>query len=356
MSIFYPDNTTSRTQLTSSGLTDTNLLLNVSYSGVEKSISLTELRKTLKTFTVAVCTDMAALSVTDSNIIECLGRTTLGDGGGGTFYYDLDSTATVDDGIVFNGPGSVGRFIRLWSNYVNILWYGDCNGGDTDTAPLLRKAMVHGDVFFPAGNYNFNSYVNLKSNRKYFGDGGLRSILRRTGIQTSIFAIANYDIEAFSEATFVEAKENIEIKDLVFDWYLQSGWVNFAALILIKGSNTGNDDRLENLAIRSCKFIDSYSVSHSGSDAWAINYASQAPTQEKLYIEDNKCEAEGHQFCAGGADGWNCVKIKNNYIYHPRANGITMSTLVSDAVWDDIEITGNEIVGPYSLGIWVGPD
>lgn len=46
MSIFYPDNTSSRTVLPASGISsDSNLLLNVSYSG-ERSLSLAELKKT----------------------------------------------------------------------------------------------------------------------------------------------------------------------------------------------------------------------------------------------------------------------------------------------------------------------
>lgn len=308
-------------------------------------------------FTVATVADLATARPGDGDVVTLCGYTAINDGGGGQLVYDADSTATVDAGVVFAGPGSNGRYLRLWSDYVNIIWYGDCDAGGVDVAPLLRKAMVHGDVYFPPGSYDFDSYVNLKANRKYFGASGYRSILRRTGAQTSIFAIANYDVEAFDEATFVEAKENIEICDLTFDWHFDAGWVNFAGLILIKGSDTAaGDDRLEDISIRRCKFIDSYGVAHGASDAWAINYASAATTQKKLFIEDNRCEAEHHQFCAGGADGWSHVRIRRNYIYHPQANGITMSTLTPDAAWSDVEISDNQIIGPYSLGIWVGPD
>lgn len=307
--------------------------------------------------TVATVADLATARPGDGDVIELCGYSAINDGGGGRLVYDFDSAATVDAGVVFTGPGGVGRYIRLWSDHVNILWYGDCDAGGVDVAPLLRKAMVHGDVYFPPGTYDFDSFVNLRSNRKYFGASGYRSILRRASTQKHILAVANYDYENFDEMTFVEAKENIEICDLVLDWYLDAGWVSFAALIQLEGYDTGNDDRLENISIKRCKFIDSFSVAHPGADdAWAINYSSDAPTQDTLTIEDCRCEAEGHQFCAAGGQGWTNVRIRRNYMYHPHANGITTSTLSPDAVWNDIEISDNEIVGPYSLGIWVGPD
>jgi hypothetical protein len=47
MSIHYPDNTASRTALPASGIaTDTQLVFDAVYGGLEKSVSLDELKKT----------------------------------------------------------------------------------------------------------------------------------------------------------------------------------------------------------------------------------------------------------------------------------------------------------------------
>jgi hypothetical protein len=96
-----------------------------------------------------------------------------GDGGGGTFMWSTmpDPTALPDDdgGIVF-GTSPSGRWIRQWSGYVNVRWFG-ARGDGVGFDPILgdtnriQKAIdfcaeyksggeiVGGTVFFPPGIY-----------------------------------------------------------------------------------------------------------------------------------------------------------------------------------------------------------
>jgi hypothetical protein len=96
-----------------------------------------------------------------------------GDGGGGTFRWSTMPTPTdlpaEDGGIVF-GTTPSGRWIRQWSGYVNVRWFG-ARGDGVGYDPLLgdtnriQKAIdfcaayksegeiVGGTVFFPPGIY-----------------------------------------------------------------------------------------------------------------------------------------------------------------------------------------------------------
>lgn len=120
MSIFYPDNITSRTALPASGISsDSNLLLNVSYGGTEHSLTLAELKKTPNLVTVANVAALYALNYAiDNQLYMTLGYTNEGIGAN-LYRYDAGSSATPDygftlDGIGGNGSGTgTGRFIAI---------------------------------------------------------------------------------------------------------------------------------------------------------------------------------------------------------------------------------------------------
>ena len=60
---------------------------------------------------------------------------------GGKFVYDFDATDTVDNGIVFDGPDSVGRFVRQWGGEaVRLVWFGVVGDGVADDGPKINAA------------------------------------------------------------------------------------------------------------------------------------------------------------------------------------------------------------------------
>lgn len=317
--------------------------------------------------------DLSTARVLDGGKVETLGYTTVGDGGGNIYYYDADGTQTIDGGFVlpgkggtlsfsgttFNGTAGTGRYIAVDQAIANMKKFGAIPGDGLDDSDVLRRAQDSDapTVFWPAGVYDHTSWVDLKSGIKYCGDGMGRTIIRRNGATLRrIFAIATNDFENGNESTFVQHAEDIEISDMTLDWYFVGGWVDYAGLIQFKGSDTGNSDRIEDITIRRVSFIDSAGAAHGTNDAWAINVSAAATSQKRLLIEDCKQLAEHHQFIAGGGIGWEDVTYRNNYVYHPQANGITASTVTDSAVFKRVTIEGNTIVGPYGLGIWVGPD
>lgn len=74
--------------------------------------------------------------------VEVAGRLTAGDGGGGKFWYDPTSTATVDDGVVFDVSGYPGRWIRQVEGGIYFAeWWGAVGDGVTDSSTAIAKAI-----------------------------------------------------------------------------------------------------------------------------------------------------------------------------------------------------------------------
>jgi len=121
-------------------------------------------------------------SDTDFSICTMLGFNEPGDGGGGVWYWDSASTATVNIGTVVKPTATVGagRWLRIFDNaQINAKWFGAVGDGATDdtdainaaiTATLIDYAEVDSAKFFtrtlliPPGEYSVSS-VNLTDYR-----------------------------------------------------------------------------------------------------------------------------------------------------------------------------------------------
>jgi hypothetical protein len=158
-----------------------------------------------------------------------------GDGGGGTFMWSTTAMPAEDGGIVF-GTTPSGRWIRQWSGYVNVRWFGargDAVGydpilGDTNR---IQKAIdfcasiksgdeiVGGTVFFPPGIYVVAAPFNnaafkliLRSKVRLLGCGSsseLRSALNQ-----------NYNARTLSEdnpPAYAPPLEDVTIQSLRID-------------------------------------------------------------------------------------------------------------------------------------------
>lgn len=98
----------------------------------------------------------------DNATCTMLGFTTPSDGGGGVFYWDSTSSATVNIGTVVKPTATVGagRWLRIFEpGTVNVKWFGAfCNGvADDTTAINAASAAVStgGTVIFPYGEQDF---------------------------------------------------------------------------------------------------------------------------------------------------------------------------------------------------------
>lgn len=117
--------------------------------------------------------------------VYILGHTRPGDGGGGLFYWQADSMAKEDDGIVVAVPGNKrpGRWLRVEADPINIRWFGAVgDGGDATDAiqRALDAASQGGTVRIPAGSYLISRPLRVHQSTVVAGDG-LLSVLRYQG-------------------------------------------------------------------------------------------------------------------------------------------------------------------------------
>jgi len=72
-----------------------------------------------------------------------LGYNNVGDDGGGEFYYDSGSSATVDGGVVFSTSMSTGgRWIRLFNTSLNPRFFGAKGDGTTDDSTDFNNCLA----------------------------------------------------------------------------------------------------------------------------------------------------------------------------------------------------------------------
>jgi hypothetical protein len=109
-----------------------------------------------------------------------LGRTSPGDGGGGTFYWDEASTEAEDGGTIFApAAGGTGRWKRVTDGQaVNVRWFGAKGDGIADDTAAIQAALnsinnnigvAHVNVWLDVGTYKIASTLicNQKSMNLY---------------------------------------------------------------------------------------------------------------------------------------------------------------------------------------------
>lgn len=98
----------------------------------------------LRCDTVAELANLLELETGDH--VHVLGYYAANDGGGQVVRYDAAAADAIDDGFVFDGPGSVGRFIAVEQDEVKLLRFG-CVGDDaTDDTTALTNAFAAGSA------------------------------------------------------------------------------------------------------------------------------------------------------------------------------------------------------------------
>ena len=95
------------------------------------------------------------------------------DGGGGIFYWDADSVAAPDGGLVIAPNDSeTGRYIRVCENdYRNVKWFGAVGSGSSNDTAAIKRAVeslpeTGGTLCFPGGTYCITETINIGN-----GDG-----------------------------------------------------------------------------------------------------------------------------------------------------------------------------------------
>lgn len=119
----------------------------------------------------------ALTGLTTGVYIQVAGYYTKSGMGGGLFYYDSTSIATVDDGAIIAPNTISGRFLRVNSSEYTPQMWGAKADGVTDDAPRIQAALnylsSYNTLSFPSGNYLIGStltiptsYIEIKGKAK----------------------------------------------------------------------------------------------------------------------------------------------------------------------------------------------
>ena len=158
---------------------------------------------TERPWVVNLVADMVAIpsaQLTNGQVLDVIGYYNVDTSGGGSFRWDSTSTATVDDGSVFQSvSGGVGRWLRNNDNdNVNALWFGvDNTGVAASSSTQAQAAYNYADgaswnksLYFPAGFYDLQ--LNLSSQYvSVYGSGGLTTQIRRAATSGAIFTLTD---------------------------------------------------------------------------------------------------------------------------------------------------------------------
>lgn len=114
-----------------------------------------------------------------------------GDGGQGDFYWDASSSDTDNSGtIIALNIGGIGRWKRIYSNTINVKWFGAKGDGSTDDTLAIQAAInlaglintTTSTIYFSGGDYLITSTINIPGGVRLKGDGnsgnGLWSVIR----------------------------------------------------------------------------------------------------------------------------------------------------------------------------------
>ena len=152
-------------------------------------------------------TEIEAVSVTSSDSLYghigtinneqafVAGYYVAGDGGGGTFYWNASSTASDDAAIIIlpTGHSGAGRWIRIYSDALNVRWFGTKGDGVTDDTAFIQAALniggnilgVFGDVYrttarLLVGDNTHLDFNNATIHKNWIGSSCMESTKAQT--------------------------------------------------------------------------------------------------------------------------------------------------------------------------------
>ena len=176
--------------------------------------------------------------------VNVLFYSTIGDTGGGTFYWNKTSTATADDAMIVQVTGvTTGRWIRIVKDKYYVEWFGAKGDNSTDDTIPIQNCINYvatltkgGDIAFYAKTYlvshlYLKKWVNLIGAEKYLSAGATTEYSGTT-IKNSNSSYQENFIELYADNSFPsqtgeidglsKSYPNFTIKNITFDGSLTS--------------------------------------------------------------------------------------------------------------------------------------
>jgi hypothetical protein len=133
----------------------------------------------MNTIKVTNIVELRTRKGTSESTAEVLGYYTVGDGGGGVFYWDNNSVLSDNGGTIFQVSNvTTGRWIRIFDMFINVRWFGAKVDGTTiDNIPINNSILYANsiggrNVYFPEGTYLIDGTANVPINA-YSTYGGI---------------------------------------------------------------------------------------------------------------------------------------------------------------------------------------
>jgi parallel beta-helix repeat protein len=149
----------------------------------------------LSVATYAALTLISPVFRFDDMLVYVASRAADGDGGEGYWRYDAQSSTTANGGTILAPDAGTGRWIRQYSEEVNVRWFGalgDSNTDDTAAFTAAGAAAVAAKhiLFVPGGTYVLENWTPT-GNLYVRGEGTANTVLRRPNNASSSFAVIN---------------------------------------------------------------------------------------------------------------------------------------------------------------------
>lgn len=208
----------------------------------------------------------------------------------------------------------------------------------SDDASAIQKALDRASktgsqtVKLPTGTYVIEAQIDMPSNVSLVGAGCGQTILLRSQKLTGQMMFR------------LDGVRDVQFHDLSFEF---NSAPEFFRAIGLRGAGSSG------LVIANNCFHE-HKPSDTGGDRWAIELSAQGISRN-IRILKNRVEGR-LQLTAGGGRGLSNVLVSDNEVLGAKANGVALSTLSDNVLFENIVIERNIVRNAQSIGIFVGPD
>ncbi len=140
----------------------------------------------------------AAIGAFSGEVVSTTGCISAGDGGGGSWFWDSGSSDPSDVGLV-SGAGPSGRWKRIYSDTVDVTWFGARGGLDVaydDYVPLAAAFATGKTVVLPGPYYYTSQPLRVAASCRIIGKGVFGTTI---GALSAMTHIALFEINASAE-------------------------------------------------------------------------------------------------------------------------------------------------------------